>query len=130
MTLVGLHASDDTPRTGLTVTVAVTLALSVAVTTAVCVVATAPLAAVNGADVVPAGTVTDAGTASTAELLELSTTALPPAGAARLRFTVQVVEAPEVMLAGLQTTDDALGGGVTLTVVVAVLPSVAKTVTV
>jgi hypothetical protein len=130
VTLTGLHTSVDTPSTGLTVTVAVTLAPSVAVTTAVCVVATEPLTAVNGADVAPAGTVTDAGTARTDGLFELSATALPPGGAASVRFTVQAVDAPEVTLGGLQTTEDARGGGVTVTVAVAVLPSVANTVTV
>jgi hypothetical protein len=82
VTLVGLQTSDETLRTGLTVTVAVALAPSVAVTMAVCVVATEPLAAVNVADVVLAGTVTDVGTARTDGLFELSATTLPPVGAA------------------------------------------------
>lgn len=45
-------------------------------------------------------------------------------------MTVHVVDAPEVMLVGLQTSEDTRGGGVTVTVVVALLPRVAKTVTV
>jgi hypothetical protein len=53
------------------------------------------------AEVAPAATVTEAGTESAALLSERVTTA-PPAGAALLRVTVQVEEAPEVSEVGLQ----------------------------
>lgn len=59
-------------------------------------------------DVVPAGTVTDGGTGS-AVLLDDSATALPPAGAAALNVTVQVVAAPDVRLAGAHAIEEAVG---------------------
>jgi len=84
--------------------------------------------AVNVADVRLAGTVTDAGTGSAA-LFEASATTLPPVGAAWLKVTVHVAEAPDVMLAGAQASDDTRGLGVTVTVAVALPASVAVTVT-
>lgn len=65
--------------------------------------------AVKAADVVPAGTVTDAGTGSAAALLDDNATVLPPAGAGALTVTVQVVEAPAVRLEGAQTSEEAAG---------------------
>ena len=54
----------------------------------------------------PAGTVIeDPGTGSSALLLE-SETAAPPAGAASLRVTEQVVAAPEIKLADLQDSEE------------------------
>jgi hypothetical protein len=53
------------------------------------------------AEVAPAATVTEAGTVSEALLSERATT-LPPVGAAWFRVTVQVVDAPEFTLVGLQ----------------------------
>jgi len=47
-----------------------------------------------------------------------------------LRLTVHAVAAPVVMLVGLQTSDDTLRIGVTVTVAVVLAPSVAVTVTV
>ena len=53
----------------------------------------------------PAGTViVDAGTGSSALLLDRET-AVPPAGAALLRVTVQVEPAPEVRLVGLHASE-------------------------
>ena len=47
-----------------------------------------------------------------------------------MRLTVHVVAPPDVMLVGLQTSDDTARLGVTVTVAVALPPSVAVTVTV
>ena len=60
-----------------------------------------PTVALKVADVLLAGTVTDAGTVSAGLLLE-SPTAVPPFGAAWLRVTVHVLAAPELTLVGLQ----------------------------
>jgi hypothetical protein len=107
-TLEGAHATEDTRRTGATVTVAVALAPSVAVTVTVWDVVTEPLVAVNVADVAVAGTVADAGTGNAA-LFDARATTLPPVGAAWFNVTVHVVEAPDVTLAGVHATDDTLG---------------------
>ena len=53
----------------------------------------------------PEGTVTDVGEVSTA-LVSDTTSAVPPAGAARLNVTVQVLVAPEVRLVGLQASEE------------------------
>ena len=58
------------------------------------------------ADVMPAGTVTLAGTAADA-LFSESETAAPPAGAAPLRVTVAVDVSPPITVAGLSAIDDA-----------------------
>ena len=81
-TLVGLQTSADT-RVGATkLKVAVwDEPLRLAVTVAVCVVVMVPRLAVKVAEVLLAGTVTDAGTVS-AVLLLASPTVLPPDGAA------------------------------------------------
>jgi ribosomal protein S8E len=72
-----------------------------AVMTAVLSAAMVEAVAEKVAEVAPAATVTEAGTVSAALLSERETTA-PPVGAALLRVTVQVAEAPEVSEAGLQ----------------------------
>jgi hypothetical protein len=64
--------------------------------------------AVKLAEVAPAGTVTEAGTGS-AVLLEDSAMTLPPAGAAAVSVTVHVVDAPDIRLAGAQTSEEAAG---------------------
>jgi len=81
-TLVGLQAKLET-RVGATrLRVALCgLPLRLAVTVAVCVVVRVPRLAVKVAEVLLAGTVTDAGTVSAVLLLE-SPTVLPPDGAA------------------------------------------------
>jgi hypothetical protein len=58
----------------------------------------------------PAATVTLAGTFATAVLLLDSVTTVPPAGAALPSFTVPVVEVPPITVAGLNVTDDSVGG--------------------
>ena len=82
MTLVGLQATTET-RVGATrLRVALCeLPLRMAVTVAVCVVVMVPRLAVKVAEVLLAGTVTDAGTVSAVLLLE-SPTVLPPEPAA------------------------------------------------
>ncbi len=62
-------------------------------------VVTLVVVAVKVAEVAPAATVTDAGT-DTAVLLSERATALPPAGAAWFRVTVQVLEVPAGILVG------------------------------
>jgi hypothetical protein len=81
VTLAGAHASDVTAGLGVTVTTAVALPLRVAVTVTDREIATVPAVAVNVADVVPAGTVSEVGTGSAVALLDASVTALPPIGA-------------------------------------------------
>ena len=56
--------------------------------------------------VTPAGTVTLAGTAATAELPLVSATTTPPDGAAALRVTVPVEGLPPVTVLGLSERDD------------------------
>jgi len=89
-----------------------------------------PAVAVNVADVVPAATVSEAGTGSAVVLLAASVTTLPPVGATWLNVTVQVVATPEVMLVGTHASEDAAGFGATTTVAAAVPARVAVTVTV
>jgi hypothetical protein len=90
---------------------------------------TVPAVAVKFADVAPAATVTDAGTGSAA-LLEERPTEAPPARAADVKVTVQVEVAPEVTELGVQDKPETAGGGVTVTVEVALPFSVAVKVTV
>jgi hypothetical protein len=80
--LDGLHASEDTMVTGVTVTVAEIFPLSVAVTVTGWDVTTDPAVAVNVVDVALAATVTEAGIGRTAGLFDVSVTVTPPAGAA------------------------------------------------
>jgi hypothetical protein len=61
--------------------------------------------ALNVAVVAAAATVTDAGTVKAALLSEIAIVA-PPAGAALLKMTVQVLEAFCPRLVGLQESDD------------------------
>ena len=110
--LDGLQDTADTAGGGgvvVTVTVVVLEAPPpVAVTVAICVVVVDP-APVNVVLVVVAGTVTEGGTVRAA-LLDPNVTLSPPAGAALVSVTVQVVFEPETMLVGLQETADTAGG--------------------
>jgi hypothetical protein len=90
---------------------------------------TVPAVAVKFADEAPAATVTEAGTGSAA-LLEERPTEAPPARAADVSVTVQVVVAPEAMELGEQDKPETAGGGVTSTVEVALPFKVAVKVTV
>jgi len=130
ITLGGAHAIAETRRIGVTVTVAVAVPPSVAINVAVCEAATEPPVTVNVADVAAAGTVTDAGAGSAAVLLDDRATRLPPVGAAWFKLTVHVLAAPEITLEGAQTSDATRGLGVTVTVALVLIPSVAVTVTV
>ena len=101
LTLVGLQARPDT-RVGATMLRAVVCKepFKVALTEAVWVVVNVPAVAMKVAEVAPAGTLTAAGTESTALLSDSVTGVL--AEAARFRFSVQVVEAPDDKEPGLQ----------------------------
>jgi len=110
--LDGLQDTADTAGGGgvvVTVTVVVLEAPPpVAVTVAICVVVVDP-APVNVVLVVVAGTVTEGGTVRAA-LLDPNVTLSPPAGAALVSVTVQVVFDPVTMLAGLHDNVDTAGG--------------------
>jgi hypothetical protein len=69
---------------------------------------TAVVVTVNVLLVVPAGTVTLAGTVAAAEVSDRVTT-VPPAGAAAVRVTVPVDEAPPATLDGLRASADRVG---------------------
>jgi hypothetical protein len=75
--------------------------------------ATVPAVALKAAELLLAGTVTDVGTLRDALLLE-SATALPLVGAAWLRVTVHVLDAPELTLAGLQARVETIAGAIRL----------------
>jgi hypothetical protein len=81
-------------------------------------VETVPAVAVNGADVDPAATVTDAGVARTV-LLSVMVTAAPPAGAADVSVTVQVALAPDAMEEGEQDSELTVGGAAVMETAVA-----------
>ena len=79
---------------------------------------------VKVAVVLPAATVTEAGTVAAALLLE-SETDTPPVGAAPLNVTVPVDEVPPVTLVGLSETDDRatlVVAGVTVSAAVLLTP--------
>jgi hypothetical protein len=69
------------------------------------VTATDVVVTVNAVVVLPAATVTEAGTLADALLLARAT-AIPPVGAALLKVTVPVAEAPLLTLVGLSATDE------------------------
>ena len=83
--------------------------------------ATVVVVALNVAVVAVAATVTDVGTVSVA-LVFVSATTAPPAGAACVKVTVQVLEAFCAKLVGLHTSDDTNTGATRLTVALAELP--------
>ena len=73
--------------------------------------------------VLPAGTVTLAGTVATLVLLLERVTTAPPLGAGPLSVTVPVEEFPPVTLVGLRLSDESVGGaGVTVSEAVRVAP--------
>jgi len=80
----------------------------------------AAVVALKGADVAAAGTVTEAGTVRVALVLDRVTVA-PPAGAALVRVTVQVVEALGPTLLGLQASEETSTEAARLTLVLAEL---------
>jgi hypothetical protein len=97
---------------------------------AVVVVATALVATVKAAVVVPAATVTFAGTWAT-ELPLLRETVAPPTGATALRITVAVEEFPPMTPAGFRVSEAKAGGAAVTTRLAAfVVPYVAEIETV
>jgi hypothetical protein len=80
-----------------------------------------PAVALKVAVVAVANTVTDIGTVR-AGLVAVSVTLAPPAGAAFVRVTVQLVDALDPMLVGLQASDDTCTGATRLIVAFQVLP--------
>ena len=76
----------------------------------VVVVATALVVTVNVVDVLPADTVTVAGTWAAAALLLESVTTAPPAGAAPFSVTVPVELVPPVTDVGFRVTVDTTAG--------------------
>jgi len=77
--------------------------------------------ALKGADVAAAGTVTEAGTVRV-ELVFVRVTIAPPAGAALVKVTVQVVEALGPTLLGLQASEETSTEAARLTLALAKLP--------
>ncbi len=101
LTLVGLQAKAETSIGATRLRVVVCKEpFKVALTVAVWVVVKAPAVAMKVAEVAPDGTVTDAGIESTALLSDSVTVVF--AEEARFMFSVQVVEAPDDRLPGLQ----------------------------
>jgi hypothetical protein len=76
--------------------------------------------AMKVAEIAPADTVTDAGTLR-AELVLVKATMAPPAGAALLRVTVQVVEEMGPRLSELQASEETSTGATRLMVALAEL---------
>jgi hypothetical protein len=72
-------------------------------------------------DVAAAATATDAGTVRVALVL-MRVTVAPPAGAACVRVTVQVLEALGPRLVGLQTSEETSTGATRLMLALAELP--------
>ncbi len=100
--VLGLQFRVETSKLGTRLREALwELPFRVAVTLAASVWVTAPAAALNVVNALPAGTVTDDGTDS-AELSVETPTLIPPEGAISFRVTVQVAASPEFTLVGVQ----------------------------
>lgn len=78
---------------------------------------TVPAVRLKEAELAPAGTVTEAGVFSN-QLLSVSVTTRPPAGAGPVSMTVQVARPPEAMENAGQVSELMLRLGVTVTVAV------------
>jgi hypothetical protein len=94
----------------------------VAVITALVVVATELVVMVKVVDVLPACTVTLAGTAAADVLLLERVTGTPPVGAGPLRVTVAMEGLPPVRLVGFREIEDRVTVGDTVNVAVRVVP--------
>jgi hypothetical protein len=81
----------------------------------------AAVVALKIAEVAPAATPTEVGVVKAVLLSERATPA-PPEGAALVRVTVQVLEALDPRLLGVQATEDTRTGATRLTLAVAELP--------
>jgi hypothetical protein len=120
---VGLLVIEDKVA-ALMLRVAVLLTPCVAVITVEVLLATGNVVMVKFADVLPAGTVTEAATVAAVVLLLCRDTLTPPVGAGPVKVTVPVEALPPVTLVGLTVTDVRLtGDGVTVKVVVCVEPN-------
>jgi hypothetical protein len=120
-TELGVLVTEDNAA-GLTVRVAVALTPRVAVIIDVVGDGTPKVVTVNVREVLPAGTVTLAGTVAAAVLLLERVTTAPPVGAALLRVTVPLELFPPTTVVGLRETEDTVTAGVTVRVAVRVVP--------
>jgi hypothetical protein len=120
-TEVGDRVTEDKDA-AVTVSVAFMLVPRIAVTTEVVVEATPNVVTVKVADVLPADTVTLAGTLAAAVLLLVRLTETPPVGAAAFSRTVPVELLPPTTLVGLRDTDETDTAGLTRSVALAVPP--------
>jgi hypothetical protein len=120
-TELGVLVTEDNAA-GLTVSVAVALTPRVAVIIDVVRDGTPKVVTVNVREVLPARTVTLAGTVAAAVLLLERVTTAPPVGAALLRVTVPLELFPPTTVVGLRETEDTVTAGVTVRVAVRVVP--------
>jgi len=118
LTLEGLHAKAETTVRAIRLRVALWDApLRVAVMGAVWFVAIVPAVTAKVAEVADAATVTETGTVNVALPAERAT-AVPPAGAAWFKVTVQVLALPEDRLEGLHCREVRAIGEIKVKVVV------------
>ena len=131
VSVVNVQVRDAGVGGGSTVTLVDAVApFSVAVKLAVWFAATVPVEMLNVADIVPAATVTVAGTASTGDALFVNGTTVPPGNPGCERFTVHVVLWFEVSVVKMHDRDVGVGGGSKVTFTFAVPFSVAVKVAV
>ena len=121
LTLAGLQVKPDTAGATKLTLVTCEAPFRTAVIVALWFAVTTPALAVNVVELLFAATVTDAGTVSAALFDEIAT-ALPPVGAASFKVIVQVVELPELTVAGLQASEVTTAGSMRLNVVLCRLP--------
>jgi hypothetical protein len=88
---------------------------------AVAAVVPAVVVTVKVAVVLPAATVTEAGTVAAVVLL-VRATEMPPAGAALLKVTVPMEEAPRATLVGLSDTEESAAAAVMVRAAVLLTP--------
>ena len=120
--IAGVHASDDTVADATRLIVAFAEPpLYAAVSVSLWLLLIVVVVVLNVAVVAPAATVTDAGTVNSA-LVSLRVTAAPPAGAACVNVTVQVLVAFCPKLVGLHASDDTVTGATRLIVAFAEPP--------
>jgi hypothetical protein len=128
-TEVGDRVTEDKDA-AVTVSAAFVLVPRVAVMTEVVVEATPNVVTVKVADVLPANTITLAGTLAAVVLLLVRLTETPPVGAAAFSCTVPVELLPPTRLVGFSDTEDTLNAGFTVSVAFALTPEVAVMLTV
>ena len=125
VTVVGAKDKDRTVA-GLTVKVAVRETVPrVAVTVALVWVDTAVVATENGAEVAPAGIVSEIGTV-TEVLLLVKVTTDPPVGAGPFSVAVPVDDAPPMTVVGFRVSERSVGGTMVKVAVSVTVPSVAE----